>query len=263
MRILFIGDIFGNTGRRALAENLPALREEVAADVCIANGENVAGGRGITEPIARKLHRYGVDVITGGNHSLANKDAAPAYLNDPRLLRPLNFPPGNIGSGQTLFELEDGRQIGIVNLMGRTFFSDCMDCPFRMGLRALKELSLSTNVLVVDFHAEASSEKIAFASYVDGLASAVFGTHTHVQTADERILPRGAAYITDAGMTGPEDSAIGMKKKEVIQKFLLQTHVRFEPSAKAPMINAVVTEIDDESGRAVSIERIYRRVSFS
>jgi metallophosphoesterase (TIGR00282 family) len=263
MRILFIGDIFGTIGRRVLSERLQEVREEFAIDVCIANGENSAGGRGITEPITRKLHRYGVDIITGGNHSVANKDAAPAYARDPQLIRPLNFPPGNMGTGKLIYTLEDGRVIGIVNLMGRTFFSECMDCPFRIGKQALEELSRKTNILVVDFHAEASSEKIAFASYIDGMASAVLGTHTHVQTADERILARGTAFITDVGMTGPENSAIGMKFKEVLQKFLLQTHSRFEPASSGPMLNAVVMEIDDQSGKAQSIERILRRVTLA
>ncbi|MFP4417538.1 MAG: TIGR00282 family metallophosphoesterase [Chitinivibrionales bacterium] len=262
MKILFIGDVFGNVGRRVLAEQLRRMREEFAIDICIANGENIAGGKGITYALFKKMHKYGVDVVTGGNHSMANKDALQAYNSDSTLLRPLNMPPGNPGIGKTLFELSDGRTLGVINLQGRTFFKETLDCPFRTGERAVEELSEATKVIFVDFHAEATSEKLALATYLDGRVSAVVGTHTHVQTADERILAKGTAYITDAGMTGPEDSIIGMKPKQVIQKFLLQTHTRFEPSQKGPMFNGVIVDVDEEQGNARSISRLYSRVTF-
>jgi metallophosphoesterase (TIGR00282 family) len=263
MNILFIGDVFGNVGRRILAENLQGFLADYNIDVCIANAENAAGGWGCTVNILKKLRKYGVHIVTGGNHSLANQDILPAMHSDPALLRPLNMPPGNPGKGKTVYELGDGRKIAVLNLQGRTFFPEAYDCPFRLGREALEELRKETPVIVVDFHAEASSEKSAFAQHIDGSASAVIGTHTHVQTADERILPGGTAFITDAGMTGPEHSVIGMKTRTVVRRFLLQTPVRFEPSSDGPMLNAVVLDVDDTTGKAVSIARIYERVVFS
>lgn len=262
VRVLFIGDVFGNAGRRALAENLRRLLDENRIDLCVANGENVAGGRGITLPLLKKMHKYGVQVVTGGNHSLGNAESRSAHESDGTLLRPLNLPPGNIGIGKIVLHLPGGIKAGVINLQGRTFFNDLLDCPFRSGSDAVKEIRRETPVIIIDFHAEASSEKMAFANYLDGQVSAVIGTHTHVQTADERILPQGTAYITDAGMTGPEDSIIGMRKRQVTQKFLLQTYERFEPSLSCPMINAVVLEIDSDTGTARSIRRIYNRVKF-
>ena len=179
------------------------------------------------------------------------------------LAQALNFPPGNIGIGKTTYRLPDGRVIGVINLHGRTFFHDTLDCPFRTGETAIEELSQHTKTILIDFHAEATSEKLAFAHFVDGKASAVVGTHTHVQTADERILPGGTAFISDAGMTGPEYSVIGMKKDAVIRKFLLQVHNRFEPSEQGPMLNAVKVVIDDATGKAVSIARIFERVTLT
>ncbi|KMQ51443.1 Phosphoesterase [Chitinispirillum alkaliphilum] len=263
MKILFIGDIFGNPGRRALAEKLSSLVDEHKADVCIGNGENSAGGRGMTGNLFKKLRKYGLQVVTGGNHSFSIADNDTSFMDHPSVLRPLNYPPGNVGRGSTVFTLNDGRKIGVVNLQGRTFFHETLDCPFRTGIEAIRELKKETPVVFVDFHGEASSEKIAFAFYVDGLASAVVGTHTHVQTADERVLPDGTAFITDVGMTGPENSCIGMKPKGVIKRFLLQTHVRFEPSEESPMINGVVIEADDVTGKAKSIYRIFERVKLS
>ncbi|MBD3392280.1 MAG: TIGR00282 family metallophosphoesterase [Chitinivibrionales bacterium] len=260
MKVLFIGDIFGNAGRRVLAAHLAAVVEKHDIDLCIANGENAAGGWGLTANILKKLHKYGVQVVTGGNHSFANQDILPAFESDPSLLRPLNFPPGNPGIGKTVYTLPDGRKAGVVNLQGRTFFPEALDCPFRLGLEAIEELRRETPVIIVDFHAEATSEKIAFATYIDGKASAVLGTHTHVQTADERVFPGGTAFISDVGMTGPEQSAIGMKTKGIVRRFLLQTPVRFEPSNDGPMLNAVVVDIDDATGRTAGIARVFERV---
>ncbi len=262
MRILFIGDIFGNVGRRVLAENLERLREEHHIDVCVANGENAAGGRGITQALSRKMHKFGIDVITGGNHSLSSSDAADAMESDGTLLRPLNLPPGNAGMGRCVFRLADGRKLGVINLIGRTYLNEKPDCPFRAGRFAVQEMVDETKNILIDIHAETTSEKAALANYLDGRVSAVLGTHTHVQTADERILPNGTAFITDVGMTGPEDSVIGMKKRLVIRRFLLQSHVRFEPATEGPMLNAVVVDIDDDGGRARTIKRIYERPEF-
>ena len=262
MKILFIGDIFGDLGRRVLSARLASIIEARKIDLCIANGENTAGGRGLTSNIVKKLRKYGVSVVTGGNHSFTIPDNDLSVMELPFVLRPLNFPPQNIGHGSTLHVLDNSLRVGIVNLQGRTFLHEALDCPFRIGKTAIDDLRAVTNIIVVDFHAEATSEKLAFATYVDGLASAVIGTHTHVQTADERILKGGTAFISDVGMTGPEESVIGMKAEPVIRHFLLQTHVRFEPSSKGAMLNAVEIDIDETSGKARSIARIFERVAF-
>jgi hypothetical protein len=263
MRILFVGDVFGNVGRRVLAEHLEHIMKEHHIDICVANGENAAGGRGVTANLAKKFRRYGVSIITGGNHSFASTEAVEGLEVGDYVLRPLNYPPGNAGIGKTLMRLDDGRKIGVVNLQGRTFLHETLDCPFRIGSAAIEELLRETPIILVDFHAEATSEKAAFAYHVDGRASAVLGTHTHVQTADERILPNGTAFISDVGMTGPENSIIGMKPKAVIRRFILQTYARFEPADEGPMFNGVVIEIDDRNGTARSIGRINEQVSFS
>ena len=263
MKILFIGDIFGNTGKRVLAERLESLMQQRAIDVCVANAENIAGGRGITHNLLKKLHKFGVTVITGGNHSLACPDSFEDYQKEPLLLRPINMPPGNLGKGSAIHTLADGRKLGIINVQGRTFFQEQYDCPFRTSLAAVEEMTRITPCLVVDFHAEATSEKRALAHFLDGKVSAVIGTHTHVQTADESVSASGTAFITDAGMTGPEDSVIGMKKEQVVSRFLLQTHVRFEPASGLPMLNAVIIDIEDSTGRAHTIERLYERITFT
>lgn len=263
MNILFIGDIFSSAGRRVLAERLSALREQHSIDICIANGENAAGGRGLTGNIFKKLRKFGVDIVTGGNHSFSIPDSALSFMNFPEVLRPLNYPSGNIGKGSTIYTLPDGRTLAVLNLQGRTFMNESLNCPFRTGMAEVEQLQKSTPCIFVDFHAETTSEKGALAHYFDGKVSAVVGTHTHVQTADERILKNGTAFISDAGMTGPEDSVIGMKYEQVIRRFLLQTHVRFEPAEKGAMFNGVTVDIDDTSGRARSIKRIFERVNFS
>jgi hypothetical protein len=263
MRIFFIADIFGTIGKRVLAERLEALLAERSIDACVANAENIAGGHGITGNLLAKLHKFGVNVVTGGNHSFANKDCMDDYARDPHFLRPHNFPPGNPGKGMTVFTCADGRAFGVLNLQGRVFFNEHVDCPFRTGLAAVEELSRSTNTILVDFHAEATSEKKALFSYLDGKVSALIGTHTHVQTADETVSPLGTAYITDAGLTGPEDSAIGMKTEGVVRRFLLQSPVRFEPSEKGPMLNGAVIDIEDATGRATAITRVYERLQFA
>ncbi|MDR3013279.1 MAG: TIGR00282 family metallophosphoesterase [Chitinispirillales bacterium] len=262
MKILFIGDIFGNTGRRVLAERLPSIINDFGIDVCVGNGENVSGGRGMTKNYFRKLRKYGLNVITGGNHSFSIEDKDFSFMGEPQVLRPINYPQGNIGHGSTIHTLEDGRSIGVINLIGRTFMHEIPDCPFRVCIDAINELKQKTPIILIDFHAEASSEKAALAWHIDGMASAVIGTHTHVQTADERILPKGTAFITDAGMTGPEASIIGMKPEGVIKKYLLQTYVRFEPSEEGAMLNGVIVDVDDVSGKALSISRIFERVTF-
>ncbi len=260
MNILFVGDVFGTLGKRVLAERLPNLLREHAVDVCIANGENAAGGHGITRNLARKFRRFGVDVITGGNHSFSNQDAVDALANEQNVLRPLNFPDGNLGVGKVLFG--EKQRIGVVNLLGRTFAPEHLDCPFRKGKQAVEQLRKQTPIILVDFHAEATSEKKALFYFLDGMVSAVIGTHTHVQTADEQISPKGTAFITDVGMTGPEDSCIGIKPDPIIKRFLLGTPVRFEPSDQGPLLSAIVLEIDERTGACKSIKRIYERVAW-
>jgi 2',3'-cyclic-nucleotide 2'-phosphodiesterase len=258
MRLLFVADIFGSAGKRVLSAVLPALRKEHGVDLCIANGENIAGGRGITKNLISKLRRFGVDVITSGNHIWDNKDGQECLESEPFLLRPLNDPPGNPGKGSVVFHLQDGRTAAVVNLQGRTFMYH-IECPFRAGLVEINKLKTQTDIILVDIHAEATSEKIALAHYFDGKVSAVIGTHTHVQTADERILPGGTAYLTDAGMTGPHYSVIGMKKEAVIRKFLYEIPVRFEPSEEDIQFNGVLVDVDDATGKAVKIERVIRK----
>ena len=262
MRILFIGDLFGSTGRRVLAENLEEISKENNIDVCIANGENLAGGRGITRNIVKKLHKYGVQIITGGNHSMYDMEIYNTSPPVKYLLRPLNLQKETKGTGKTIYQLSDGRKIGIINLQGRTFMDESLLCPFKTGMAALADIARQTPIIIVDFHAEATSEKICLANYLDGQVSAVLGTHTHVQTADERILPKGTAFISDVGMTGPEKSAIGMKLETILQKYLHQSHIRFAPATEGPMFNAVVLDIDDNSGKANSISRLFKRITF-
>ncbi len=260
MRVLCVGDVFGSAGRRVLAHRLSSLRAEKRIDVCIANGENAAGGIGITDNVRGKLHKYGVDIITGGNHSFAHLGTEPDLFRHEFLLRPHNMPPGNPGTGVCTMRLDTGHTIAVLNLQGRTFFSETYDCPFRCADAALERLRSKASAIVVDFHAEASSEKLALAYHLDGSVSAVVGTHTHVQTADERVLENGTAYITDLGMSGPEDSVIGMRREIVVKRFLTQNRVKMEPSDEGPMLNAVVIDIDERSGHARSIERLYERV---
>ncbi len=263
MRVLFIGDIFGSIGRRILAENLKNILTENNAEICIANCENVAGGKGITLNIIKKLRKYGVNIITGGNHSMANEAVYNSISPVENLLRPLNFINETRGEGKLIYELPNGKYLGVINLLGRTFFEKNLECPFKIGLSAVNEMAMHTSIIIIDFHAEATSEKICLANYLNGKVSAVLGTHTHVQTADERILSKGTAFITDVGMTGPEDSAIGMKFKQVIDKFINDSHVRFEPASQGPMFNGVIVDIDNESGKAKSIHRVFKRLSFN
>ncbi|OGJ93099.1 MAG: hypothetical protein A2350_04465 [Candidatus Raymondbacteria bacterium RifOxyB12_full_50_8] len=241
---------------------LKGIRAEYAIDVCVANGENCSGGRGITKNLITKLRRFGVNVVTSGNHIWDNKDGVEAFATEPFLLRPLNYPAGNPGCGSCMYTLEDGRTIGVINLQGRVFMYP-IECPLKTGLVEINKLRERTDIVLVDFHAEATSEKLAAAWYFNGKITALMGTHTHVQTADERILDQGTAYITDAGMTGAHDSVIGMKREGVIRKFLYETPVRFEPSEDGLMFNGVVVTADDATGKATAIQRIIRKFETS
>ncbi|GIV16331.1 MAG: metallophosphoesterase [Armatimonadota bacterium] len=252
-RVLFLGDIVGRAGRHVVQHCLPFLKKEFAPDIVIANGENAAGGIGITAEIATQLLGYGIDVLTTGNHAWKEKAVYPYLDAEPRILRPANYPPGAPGRGWAVYPAGP-RQIAIVNLSGRVFM-DHVDCPFRAIDAILEEALRATPMVLVDFHAEATSEAQAFGWYVDGRCSAVIGTHTHVQTADARILPRGTAYITDAGMCGALDSVIGMQTEQVIQRFRSQLPVKFEAARGRPAVQGVYVEIDADTGHARQIQR--------
>jgi metallophosphoesterase (TIGR00282 family) len=250
-----IGDIVGRSGRRAVKDNLPGLIRELAVDFVIANGENAAGGNGITREIVRELYKLGVNVITMGNHVWHNKDIFSFIDQDSRIIRPANYPPGAPGQGFGIYEVSNIK-VAVINLSGRVFMPS-LDCPFRKVDEILSCITEKARIVVVDFHAEATSEKIALGWYLNGRVSAVCGTHTHVQTADERVLPGGTAYITDLGMTGPRDSVIGVETKLVLEKFYTQMPRRFEVASGLYQFNGVVLEIDTDTGKALTIERIY------
>src|SRR3982751_43664 len=255
MNILFIGDIVGRPGRDLVQRGLRGLVEHHSIDLTIANAENSAAGFGITKDIGDTLLEWGVDVMTSGNHIWDKKEAIEYIATEPRLLRPANYPPGVPGRGSYLAQTGDGRSVGVVNVMGRVFMLN-IDDPFQIVLREIETLRRRTNVILVDFHAEATSEKVAMGWHLDGKVTAVFGTHTHVQTADERILPKGTAYLTDAGMTGPHDSIIGMEREPSLARFINGMPTRYEPATGNPRLNGVLIEADDRTGRATSISRV-------
>ena len=253
--ILFVGDIIGKPGRQAVSRELHRLVDRYRLDLVIANGENAAGGFGITEETARELFQCGIQLFTTGNHVWDKKDAYDYINREERLLRPANYPAEAPGRGSTIVRTAGGVKVGVLNLEGRVFMNS-LECPFRTADQELTRLRAETPIVIVDFHAEATSEKVALGWYLDGRVSAVFGTHTHVQTADERILPGGTAYLSDAGMTGAFDSVIGIKKEEAIQKFVSQLPTRFEVAKKDIRLNGVVVQVDEESGRALAVERV-------
>ena len=258
MKILFVADIYARPGRRVAAEMIPRLIREREVDFCIANGENGAGGFGLTENIARKLHSYGVDVITSGNHIWNRADFTPYLNRDNRVLRPLNYPPEAPGSGSAIAPSRTGTPVGVINLQGRTFMPS-IDCPFKVGSAEVDRLKRETPVVFVDFHAEATAEKVSLGRHLDGRATAVIGTHTHVQTADERILDRGTAYLTDAGMTGTHDSVIGTRAEIAVGRFLSQVPTRFKPAEGPATLCGVLLEVDEATGVSVSVERLQLR----
>jgi 2',3'-cyclic-nucleotide 2'-phosphodiesterase len=255
VKLLFIGDIIGKPGREALSRELHRIVDRHMVDLVIANGENAAGGFGLTAEVAQDLFKCGIQMITSGNHIWDKKDSLEYIKREERIVRPANYPEGTPGRGSTIVRTPGGIKVGILNLEGRVFMNN-LDCPFRCADREVAKLKEETPIVFVDFHAEATSEKISLAWYLDGRVSAVVGTHTHVQTADERILTGGTAFITDVGMTGPFDSVIGVKKEEAIQKFITQRPAKFEIAKRDIRINAVVIEVDETTGLAQHIERI-------
>ncbi len=255
---MFIGDVVGRAGRRAVREVLPLLKREEGIDFVVANGENAAGGIGITPEKAEELLSMGVDVITSGNHIWKKREILPYLDRHPRILRPANYPPGAPGRGSGVYTARDGTRVAVLNLEGRVFMRP-LESPFRISEQQIEILKGQTPIVIVDFHAEATSEKMAMGWFLDGEVTAVIGTHTHVQTSDERILPGGTAYITDAGMTGPVNSVIGMKKETAIQGFLTQLPNRFEVATGEVELQGVILEVDETTGRALEIRRIKRK----
>lgn len=255
MKILFIGDIFAKPGREIAKRAIPALVAGRSIDLVIANVENTAAGFGVTGDIADTILEFGVDVMTSGNHVWDKKEVLEYIARQPRLLRPANFPAGAPGRGSYLARTRTGEPVAVLNLMGRVFMAP-LDDPFALAARELETLRAKTKVIVVDFHAEATSEKVAMGWHLDGRATAVIGTHTHVQTADERILPKGTAYITDAGMTGPHDSIIGVTLEAALGRFLSGMPAKFEPASGPARLNAIVITADPATGRATAIERL-------
>jgi len=256
MKILVIGDVVGRPGRDCVRDLLPRIIENYQIDLTIANGENLAAGTGFNEKTANELFSFGVNVLTMGNHVWDKREALDYIEKDKRIIRPINYPPGTPGAGYLLLSVH-GVNVVVVNASGRVFMP-ALDCPFRAMRDTVSRLRQLSSVIILDFHAEATSEKIAMGRFLDGHVSAVIGTHTHVQTADERILTQGTAYITDAGMTGPYESILGVEPEIVLNKFITQLPARFEVAKEGPVqFNAVVIEIDTVSGKALQIERIF------
>lgn len=255
MKILVIGDVFGKSGRRTLKTSLSNVVTMFKADFIIANCENLAGGFGFTRDTLNEVFATGVDVVTTGNHVWDKKEALDIADADQRVLRPANYPDGVPGRGSGVFTSKSGTKVGLINLMGRVFM-DSLDCPFKAAERELAKVSLDAKIILVDMHAEATSEKQAMAHLLDGRVTAVIGTHTHVQTADERLLMRGTAYITDVGMTGPLHSIIGVRPEIIMKRFMLKLPERFEEAHGPGQLNAVLVEVDDETGKAKGIKRI-------
>lgn len=259
MNILFIGDIVGSPGRQAVKEIMPPLIKKKKIDFVIANAENAAGGSGITPDTAEELFGCGVDVLTSGDHIWKKKEVFDMLDRDKRILRPANYPKGAPGAGATVVESQDGLKVGVINLLGRVFIGT-LECPFKTAQELTEQVRKKTSIIIVDIHAEATSEKIALGRFLDGTVSAVIGTHTHVQTADEQILSKGTAYITDAGMTGPFDSIIGRKVDQILTRFLTQMPTRFEMATDDIRLQGIIVEIDEKTGKALDIKRVHEKL---
>lgn len=259
MKILFIGDIVGSPGREAIKKLIGPLKQDLEIDFVIANAENASGGSGITSKVADELFSYGVDALTSGDHIWKKTEIFELINREERILRPLNFPSGAPGRGAAVFKAKNDLKVGVINVNGRVFM-EALECPFKTALAASEELAKETKIIIVDIHAEATSEKVALGWYLDGKVSAVLGTHTHIQTADEKILPKGTAYLTDAGMTGPYDSVIGRRVEDVLTRFLSSIPVRFEVAQENIQLHGALVEIDEKSGKAISILRVQKKL---
>jgi hypothetical protein len=255
-RALLVGDVVGKPGRRALAVALPGLLRDRSIDIVIANGENVAGGSGITPALFEEFRALGVDVVTMGDHVFRRREILPLLADSDRILRPANLPPEAAGRGWTVLESQSGFPFAVVNLLGRTFMKPAGDCPFHAADRALAEIGDRVKLIFVDFHAEATSERIAMGWHLDGRATCVYGTHTHVQTADERVLPSGTAYISDLGMTGPHDSILGRKKEKVLSALVTGMPTHFDVATGDARLSGALVTADTQTGRASAIERL-------
>jgi metallophosphoesterase (TIGR00282 family) len=257
LRLLFLGDVIGEPGRKAISVLLPLLKEELAIDFVVINGENAAGGRGITPKIAISLMRSGGAVITTGDHIWDQKEIIPFFADEPRLLRPINYPTNAPGQGSIVLETRKGR-VGVINLQGRTFMKEGMENPFTTIEPVVEAMRAETPVILVDFHAEATSEKVAMGWHLDGRVSVVVGTHTHVPTADERILPKGTAFQCDAGMCGPTHSIIGSEVEPVLKRFLTAMPTKFGMGSGPVQLNGLLTDIDPATGKALAVQRLSR-----
>ncbi len=259
MKILFIGDIVGAPGREAVKQLLPGLVREYGLGFVIANAENAAGGSGITAKVADELFAAGVDVLTSGDHIWKKSEIFEIMNTDRKILRPANYPPGAPGKGFAVFSSKEGVRVGVLNLLGRVFLEP-LECPFKTALAACEALKKEARIIIVDMHAEATSEKIAMGWFLDGKVSAVLGTHTHIQTADEKVLPKGTAYLTDVGMAGPYDSVIGRNKESVLSRFLSALPTKFEVAEGDIQLHGAVVDIDDTTGAARSIVRVQKKL---
>ena len=260
MKVLMFGDIVGSPGRQAIKTLLDKLKAVHKPELVVVNAENAAGGSGITPPITQELLSSGVDVITTGDHIWKKREVFNLIDVEPRLLRPANYPSGVPGKGSVVVKGRTGIKIGVVNLLGRVFMAP-LECPFKTAKEEIDRIKKETRIIVIDIHAEATSEKIALGWYLDGLVSAVVGTHTHVQTADQRILPNKTAYISDLGMTGPIDSVLGRRKEQVLERFITSMPVRFQMADENIQLQGVVIDIDPRTGQANSIERIIEKLN--
>ena len=259
MRILFIGDIVGEPGRKAIKELVPKITKREHIDFVVANGENSAGGSGITPMIVDELLGYGVDVITSGDHIWKRKEIVDRISQDARILRPANYPRGAPGAGSTVVPSKNGIDVGVINIQGRVFMQ-AIECPFRTVRAEVEKIKNKARVIIVDIHAEATSEKIALGWFLDGTVSAIVGTHTHVQTADEKILPNGTAFLTDAGMTGPFDSVIGRNKEQILTRFTTQMPAKFEMAEGDIQLHGAIIDVDEKTGKANSIKRVQEKL---
>ncbi len=262
MKILFLGDVYGPPGRRALKSHLGPLKERLGADVTVVNGENAADGFGLAPVHVTELVAAGADLITTGDHAFDKRELMPALATEPRVLRPANYPDGAPGRGSAILDTRGGKRLAVLNLQGRVFMQkQTLDDPFPVAKREVANLRAQAPVVLVDFHAEATSEKVAMGWWLDGQASAVVGTHTHVQTADERILPGGTAYLTDAGMCGPADSVLGIRVDRVLARFVTQLPSQWAPADGPVKLSGCLIEVDEATGKATAITRINETVA--
>lgn len=260
MKVLALGDTVGEPGRRAIKEIVPRLVRDEAIDFVIVNGENLAGGSGITESTVIDLFSSGVNVMTSGDHIFRKKEGEALLENSSRILKPANYPAGTPGIGATVVEAKNGVKVGVLNLIGRVFLKT-VNCPFEIAAREVKKLRAHTPIIFVDMHAEATSEKVALGWYLDGQVSAVFGTHTHIQTADETILPKGTGYLTELGMCGPYRSVIGREIDQVLKMFLTQMPMKLDVAREDARISGAIFEVDVETGKTTSIRRVHEKIS--